>query len=1155
MGEATETASASLRPPASKSLSLHVPNRRSARVETPLLGAKLSRASPAKLKESGRGSMRRGSDAFCALPGFPGFSRYVHQSPAHLRCFGAEISRTSHAAPSYDPARVSARSRRPKKTRAACAAREGYKEQRGIGSESPSALASLLLRPLTQTSRRRSPFLAVLSPTLSLFLRASRPPSLLHDVLAAAFADLDTILLGVLGFSPSQSAAHADDLQDRSGRPSRAIGILSRSPCVRIGAQGGTRLVLDRQPQQTPSPLEHSPVRLPSSGAQARADAPVRVQEACMLPFGPSCDPPPNIVYARNLDSNALHMRLLAYRPREYDRPFCTVQARHRPFLSLHRGAERAIRHVARARNAQKAWVGQSSIVGGTTYRYVHARAALPFRTARTRSGASLRTRRRPICASAARTAARRPHDAPGPRCVTYTLCLTGRRIGDGGPGAAADRFGVRATRRATLRSPEAFGAVAGQCVGDLNSDRERENAAEAHFARSLYTDRKDATHLFLAFLPLENGAWAVLLRSRLYRCRRSCCGWFFQRAMLRSRRGEVVTGPARAAQLLEPDNRELGSASSSIGWLHRTALHRFWPARTDCRGQGLRTRGLGARGVPGEQTARPTSINRAALCARPLRAVRVLAGADEHRPVIRAGGRPGPGLPAADQARPYEADTPAHTGGLDLHAVGRAAGGPKMSESILHNFALQLGLRTVHIQASGLQAVWRVFSKTGTAWSTDERNGTAGAAQRCGFKRPEQAGTGAQPRLASSNGRRADALVAIGGGCKRHARADIARGEETTRGEGRGRRFAPARHSQAGCGGGELYVRRSPDSRLILHASRDEVSARASLSSRPRPLPAPMAATAPHATPVFVYAPGYYPLYAAMPEHQGAAFRTPFASVANTVSAGAGADNKPRKRMTAVQVSRMEALFAKTTHPSREARQAVATELHMDVRSVTVWLQNKRQSLKKAEDARRHNRAHNTAPPTRPSALRRTQSVPDATRGARQWQRTVSAPPPPRTLPRVSLDAFANRSAPSHVTPASAIARPATPPPPDSTLDIWDRMPSSPHAPPSSPANDLRRIAPLGPRRTLEWACAAERARFSDAVRHGRASSPELSDAGSDDTLEDDELRTPQSSVVIHAPVDKTVKVKTARPLAQPDSREEDVAEIMLLFATQRAH
>ncbi|EJD52277.1 hypothetical protein AURDEDRAFT_181773 [Auricularia subglabra TFB-10046 SS5] len=311
------------------------------------------------------------------------------------------------------------------------------------------------------------------------------------------------------------------------------------------------------------------------------------------------------------------------------------------------------------------------------------------------------------------------------------------------------------------------------------------------------------------------------------------------------------------------------------------------------------------------------------------------------------------------------------------------------------------------------------------------------------------------------------------------------------------------------------------------------------------------MAATAPHAQPVFVYAPGYYPLYAAMPESQGAAFRTPFATVTNTVSAGSGAENKPRKRMTPVQVSRMEALFAKTTHPTREARQAVATELHMDVRSVTVWLQNKRQSLKKAEDARRH-RTHNSAPPTRPSALRRTQSVPDAARGMRQWQRTVSAPPLPRTLPRVSLDAFANRSASSHVTPAIAASARASTPEPDAALDIWDRMPSSPHAPPSSPGNDLRRIAPLGPRRTLEWACAAERARFSDAGRRTRASSPDLSEAGTEDTLEDEELRTPQSTIVVHTPVDKTVKVKA---MAQPDSREEDVAEIMLLFATQRAH
>ncbi|KIP02089.1 hypothetical protein PHLGIDRAFT_310816 [Phlebiopsis gigantea 11061_1 CR5-6] len=58
--------------------------------------------------------------------------------------------------------------------------------------------------------------------------------------------------------------------------------------------------------------------------------------------------------------------------------------------------------------------------------------------------------------------------------------------------------------------------------------------------------------------------------------------------------------------------------------------------------------------------------------------------------------------------------------------------------------------------------------------------------------------------------------------------------------------------------------------------------------------------------------------------------------------------EKKPRHRMTDEQLERLEVLYQLDTHPTREQKQALADEVGMDTRTVTVWFQNRRQLSKK---------------------------------------------------------------------------------------------------------------------------------------------------------------------------------------------------------------
>ncbi|KAI0370451.1 hypothetical protein BV20DRAFT_966724 [Pilatotrama ljubarskyi] len=245
----------------------------------------------------------------------------------------------------------------------------------------------------------------------------------------------------------------------------------------------------------------------------------------------------------------------------------------------------------------------------------------------------------------------------------------------------------------------------------------------------------------------------------------------------------------------------------------------------------------------------------------------------------------------------------------------------------------------------------------------------------------------------------------------------------------------------------------------------------------------------------------------------------------------------RTRKRFTTMQLMMLEHLYHKASHPTREQREQLAKDAEIDVRSVTVWFQNKRQT-----DRRMHRQLSEPAtmplhlqscsspapssslPPSSPfsdasgktihSVRARTRTLSSASiasclsttslasAGSRKRERESTDPSHDRRSVRhkpsrhLSLDAIAARTErpvllprtpPQHLASSSSPARPRTPEPvsEDSKCGssdagsgsraLWENMQSSPAAPDPAPRSE-KDILRYGTRKyTLEYACARE--------------------------------------------------------------------------------
>jgi Homeodomain len=226
-----------------------------------------------------------------------------------------------------------------------------------------------------------------------------------------------------------------------------------------------------------------------------------------------------------------------------------------------------------------------------------------------------------------------------------------------------------------------------------------------------------------------------------------------------------------------------------------------------------------------------------------------------------------------------------------------------------------------------------------------------------------------------------------------------------------------------------------------------------------------------------------------------------PFGSESSSFSIGSSDDHelifttpnltskRTRKRFTGSQLSMLEQLFHRTSHPSREEREVLGRELDLYARSffyarpralifrsrepkvVTIWFQNRRQNERKAATTMtmtmtmtRFNADSASSPSVRPTPRRPRASIPHS----------LSSPYAPLTpiTKRPTLEDMARRSELRTAPPRTPSKRP------DPNKSLWDNMPSSPLGPPSPPEPEFVQFALSGHKhtRSLEWACAAAR-------------------------------------------------------------------------------
>ncbi|KAG7451864.1 uncharacterized protein BT62DRAFT_984020 [Guyanagaster necrorhizus] len=161
----------------------------------------------------------------------------------------------------------------------------------------------------------------------------------------------------------------------------------------------------------------------------------------------------------------------------------------------------------------------------------------------------------------------------------------------------------------------------------------------------------------------------------------------------------------------------------------------------------------------------------------------------------------------------------------------------------------------------------------------------------------------------------------------------------------------------------------------------------------------------------------------------------------------------RTRKRFTSVQLMMLENLFHQTSHPSREQRDGVAKAGAMELKSVTIWFQNKRQMERKG--------SLSSIPSTRDTVV-------DA--APKPKPKPQSKPYASQLAARPSLDHIASRSERHHAPGTPSRKQ-------DRNASLWDSMPSSPPAPPTSPPEkEYVAFGKLTRRHTLEWACARRR-------------------------------------------------------------------------------
>ncbi|KAG6380894.1 hypothetical protein JVT61DRAFT_5286 [Boletus reticuloceps] len=189
------------------------------------------------------------------------------------------------------------------------------------------------------------------------------------------------------------------------------------------------------------------------------------------------------------------------------------------------------------------------------------------------------------------------------------------------------------------------------------------------------------------------------------------------------------------------------------------------------------------------------------------------------------------------------------------------------------------------------------------------------------------------------------------------------------------------------------------------------------------------------------------------------------------------------RRRNTPAQLTALQQLFDAVPHPTRAQRQALAIDIGMELKSVTNWFQNRRQTSRKKS----RSSSENDPPRTRRSNT-------------------------PLDRSKISLDCIATLSErPSLTLQLNSQRIPFTPrkshvqhKDPSSPLELWTHMLSSPVVPPFAPDPEEVRLAALSSRAKtlcpLEWACLkARQKKWADEDTDRLPTHPEVDEDGTE--------------------------------------------------------
>ncbi|KAH8997365.1 hypothetical protein EDB92DRAFT_1415378 [Lactarius akahatsu] len=174
------------------------------------------------------------------------------------------------------------------------------------------------------------------------------------------------------------------------------------------------------------------------------------------------------------------------------------------------------------------------------------------------------------------------------------------------------------------------------------------------------------------------------------------------------------------------------------------------------------------------------------------------------------------------------------------------------------------------------------------------------------------------------------------------------------------------------------------------------------------------------------------------------------------------------RKKPSVAQIQRLQAIFDSSRYINKEERSALAHEIGLDVKFITVWFQNRRQSDKRKAWTKR-DRARKKENTCHRVHIRTVFSKPVVSLDqiASRLER-VQSPVLPLALPNTPRAVLSTQKPGNSLEPVTPTrSKPEA---------LWAHMPSSPPDAPSSPPRLMTTPRLVRSGKSLEWACAKER-------------------------------------------------------------------------------